>query len=126
MAAKPAIRFLLILILILAGVAVIKFTRSRFLFQNQKDDDRFISTYIGLSLASEKYSTQPDSCRINAANIFAENGTDSVWMADYTMKLSGDITKSSILWQRIVAKLDTIRQELKPKLPQTSISTDPK
>ncbi len=110
MAAKPINRLYLILILIIAGIAAVFAARSRFLYQRQVDENRFVSTYLALSISREKYISEPDSLMTAVDNIYGRNGTDSTWMADYGKKLSKDLERSEHVWVRIAAKLDSLRK----------------
>ena len=114
MAVRPINRLILILILIVAGIAAAFAVRSRFLQQRQADENRFISTYLAMSLSREKYIAQPDSFNIAIREIFGKFETDSTWMADYGRKLSKDLVKSEHVWARIAAKLDSLRKTPNP------------
>ncbi len=98
------------MILIIAGIAAVFAARSRLLYQRQADENRFISTYLAISISREKYISQPDSLTIAMDKIFGRYGTDSTWMADYGKKLSKDLARSEQVWVRITAKLDSLRR----------------
>jgi hypothetical protein len=109
MAVKPFRIILLALILILAGIATIKIVRSRLSIARQMDNERFVKTYVELSTAREKFSSDPDSLRIMYNRIFEENGTDSAWEHKYAETLSSDLTIGRKVWSKIVSRLDSLK-----------------
>jgi hypothetical protein len=113
MAVRPIAKLTIILIIILAGIAVAIGARSRFLNYRKSNDNRFILTYLAMSIAREKYGTS-DSLRMAFDNIYKKYGTDSLWMANYGKKLSKDLDKSAQVWEKITGRLDSLRKTSNP------------
>jgi len=114
MAVKPY-RIILLAITIIAGAAAIHVHRSRHLTSKLHDERKFVSTYIDLSIARERYSDYPDSLRDQIAVVYERNGADSIWMAQYAKKLSPNIDRSDRIWNEIVVRLDTLRKAAAPE-----------
>ena len=114
MAVKPFAKLALILFVILAGIAVTMGARSRFLNYRKSQEKRFVSTYLAMSLAREKFIGNPDSLSIALRRVFDKYGTDSVWMADYGKKLSIDLKLGNHIWADITTKLDSLKKEPNP------------
>jgi hypothetical protein len=114
MAVKPLTKIALIGIIILAGIAVAVGARSRFLHYRKSEENRFISTYLAMSIDREKYIGNPDSLRITFNEIFKRYGTDSAWMAIYGKKLAQDLRRSEQVWVSITNILDSLRTSGNP------------
>lgn len=109
MAVRPLTKLVLIGIIILAGIAVAVGARSRFLYYRKSEENRFIRTYLAMSLARERYIGNQDSLRIAFKDIFKKYGTDSAWMAGYGKKLSQDLSRSERVWADITDILDSLK-----------------
>jgi hypothetical protein len=109
-AAKPYIRLFIVLLLIVAGVLAVRFARSRFLYLRREADNEFVSTYVELSIARERYGNSPDSLNLAFRAIYLKNNTDSVWLAAYIKKLAGQIEKSEHIWSKVATKLDSLQK----------------
>jgi hypothetical protein len=114
MAVKPFAKVALILFVILAGIAVTMGARSRFLNNRKSQEKRFVSTYLAMSLAKERFIGNPDSLKIALMDAFDKYGTDSVWMADYGKRLSVDLKLGNRIWADITTKLDSLKKESNP------------
>jgi len=114
MAVKPFAKLALILFVILAGIAVIMGARSRLLSNRKSKENRFVSTYLAMSLARESFLGNPDSLSIALKHVFDKYGTDSVWMADYGKRLSVDLKLGNRIWADITTKLDSLKKESNP------------
>jgi hypothetical protein len=113
MAVKPFAKLTIILIIILAGIAAAIGARSRFLNYRKSNDNRFILTYLAISIAKEKYYAS-DSLKLAIDKIYIKYGTDSIWMANYGNKLSKDLNKSVQVWNNITGRLDSLRNVKEP------------
>jgi hypothetical protein len=109
MAAKRTIKILAVLVLIVAGAMAIVIVRTRLLSISQKDESRFISTYMGLSIANSRYSNNPDSLKIARDETYRINSADSAWVVNYSKGLSKDLAKSARIWDEIIIKIDSLR-----------------
>ena len=109
-AVKPYLRLALVILIIIAGVLAIRITRSRLLYLNHEADNKFISTYVDLSIAKERYGNSPDSLHLAFRKIYQKNQTDSLWMAAFIEKLTGQVDKSERIWATVVAKLDSFQK----------------
>jgi hypothetical protein len=109
MAVKPLTKLVLIGIIILTGIAAALGARSRFLHYQKAEENRFIRTYLAMSLARERYIGNQDSLRIAFNDIFKKYGTDSAWMASYGKKLSQDLSRSERVWADITDILDSLK-----------------
>lgn len=110
-AAKPYIRLLIVVLLIIAGVLAIRFARSRFLSLRLEADNKFVTTYVELSIARERYGNSPDSLNLAFRTIYLKNNTDSLWMAAYIKGLAGQIDKSERIWNKVATKLDSLQKK---------------
>ena len=109
MAAKKTITIFAILILVIAGAVAIVIARTRLSSISKKDEAKFITAYIDLTVANSKYIDYPDSLRIARDRIYESTETDSVWMANYGAGLAKNLTRSAKIWDEIILKLDSIR-----------------
>jgi hypothetical protein len=109
MAVKPFRLFLIVLILILAGIAVTLVAKSRLSISSEVDNNKFITTYIALATAKEQLSSSPDSLKKALHHIFNRYGTDSLWMDNYARNLSKNLSKSLKTWDMITGRLDSLR-----------------
>jgi hypothetical protein len=107
MAAKPYRTFLLATILVMAGVGSILIIRSRLYNSRLEHNQRFVSAFTALSIAKEEYSANPESLEIAFGRIYSDNGIDSVWIREFAASLAKDITRSRVIWDEIVRKLDS-------------------
>jgi hypothetical protein len=114
MAVKPLAKLALIFLVILAGILVTINARSRLLDYRKSQEKRFISTYLAMSVARERFIINPDSLKTALKDIFEINGTDSVWMADYGSGLSIDLKRGNRIWADITTKLDSLRKASDP------------
>jgi hypothetical protein len=111
MALKPLTKLIVVLIVIIAGIAVTMSARSRFQRQRQADQNRFVGTYLAMSIAKQKYIGESDSLRAALQDIFANYGTDSTWMADYGKKLAIDLVRTKQVWAEITKRLEALRKD---------------
>ena len=109
-AAKPYIRLLIFVLLIIAGVLAVRFARSRFLYLRLEADNKFVTTYVELAIARERYGDSPDSLNLAFRTIFQKNSTDSIWLAAYIKGLAGNIDKSEHIWSKVATKLDSLQK----------------
>jgi hypothetical protein len=114
MAVKPLTKLALFFLVILAGIAVTIGARSRLLNYRKSQEKRFVSTYLAMSLAKERFIGNPDSLSIALRDVFDKYGTDSVWIADYGKGLSIDLKRGNRIWADITTKLDSLRKEPNP------------
>jgi hypothetical protein len=114
MAVKPLANLALIFLVILAGIAVAIGARSRLLNYSTSQEKRFVSTYLAMSLARERFIGNPDSLKIALKDVFEIYGTDSVWMANYGKRLSIDLKLGNRIWADITTKLDSLRKNPNP------------
>jgi hypothetical protein len=110
MAVKPSRLFFLILLIILAGIAMTMIIRSRHIISERNSADKFISTYLALSLARDQFGSQPDSLKVTFQHIFKHYGTDSLWMDNYARSLSKNLGNSQKVWEEITGRLDSLKQ----------------
>jgi hypothetical protein len=115
MAVRPLAKLALIFLVIFAWIALIIGARSRLLSYRKSQENRFISTYLAMSVAREKYVNNPDSLRASSQAIFDKNETDSVWMVDYGRKLSIDLVRGERIWATIISKLDSLKKTPDPE-----------
>ena len=109
MAANKTIKLFAILIVILAGAAAILIVRTRLLTTALNEESKFVSAYIGLTIANGEFSNNPDSLKIARQKVYKSTKTDSAWIAEYGKGLSKNISKSAKVWDQIIVKLDSIR-----------------
>jgi hypothetical protein len=88
----------------------IRTARSRLLISRREADNKFIATFVELSIARERFGGNPDSLNLAYHDIYLRNNTDSLWIADYAKKLSGQIEKTEEIWGRIVSKFDSLQK----------------
>jgi hypothetical protein len=110
MAVKPSRLFFLILLIVLAGIAVTLVIRSRHIISGRNNADKFISTYLALSIAREQLGGQPDSLKSTFQHIFKRYGTDSLWMDSYARGLSKNLGDSQRVWEEITGRLDSLKR----------------
>jgi hypothetical protein len=110
-AAKPYIRLLIVVLIVIAGVLAVRFARSRFIYLRLEADNKFISTYVDLSIARERYGSSPDSMNLAFRTIYLKNNTDSAWLAAYIKGLAGNIDKSEHIWSKVATKLDSLQKK---------------
>ena len=110
-AAKPYLRLIIVVVLIAAGVLAIWFARLRLLNLQQSAENRFVSAYVDLSIARERYGNNPDSLEAAFREIYLNDDIDSAWMAGYVKKLKGDIDKSERIWGKVTARLDSLQKK---------------
>lgn len=112
MAAK---RLLIIIALLTAitAIAVIQFQRHRHTDLISIDDEKFVSTYTELAVARETFTGDPDSLLSVYERIFSQNGTDSIWMLQHIQSISDDTGRRLLLWDRIVGRLDSLKENPK-------------
>ncbi|OGC94871.1 MAG: hypothetical protein A2W25_14200 [candidate division Zixibacteria bacterium RBG_16_53_22] len=120
MAVRPFKTFLIILILIVAGVGAIYIVQSRRHYTRRMQYERFVSAYVALSIAREKYPSSPDSLSMAYDSILAAHGVDSAWLSSFAASLSADIHQSSRIWDKIVARLDSLRTASQPDSTNTN------
>ena len=125
MVVKPLRILILILLLSIAGIAIALVIKSRLSYESKKNQEKFISTYLDISIARGKYSNEGDSLKAALENIYRKHGINSVWMVNYIRKLPDDLLKSEQIWDIIVAKLDSMRQVAHP-LKQDSNLNQPR
>jgi hypothetical protein len=109
MAAKSSRILLFIALVIAAGIGAFIIARSRLRHSRLQEAERFVSTYVALSIAHEKYRSQPESLQAAYAEIYQEAGADSAWMFDFTGRLALDPARGEIIWSKIVRSLDSLR-----------------
>lgn len=109
MAVRPLGIFLAVVILIAAGIGATYIARSRLRLARLDDAERFAATYSALSFARERLGAYPDSLAAAHDSIYAAHGADSAWVSAYAASLSEDIHYSTRIWDRVVAKLDSLR-----------------
>jgi hypothetical protein len=112
MAAKPLAKLLMMAILVAAALAVSQIVRSLILKRSESEENRFIGTYTALSLAKERFDSNPDSLSSVYPRIFRKFGTDSTWMAEYMNRISRNVTRSEGIWGKVMAKLDSLRRSV--------------
>ncbi len=110
--------FFAAIILVIAGTAIIFLLRSRDTNILSEQDGRFVKVYIEMALASEMAGNNLDSLNLFYEGIFESNGVDSVWMLNYVSKISYNTEKHKIIWDKIVEKLDSLRQNPDPDTTQ--------
>jgi hypothetical protein len=114
MAVRPLVKLALIFLVIFAGIAMAINIRSRLFDYHKSQEKRFVSTYLAMSVARERFINDPDSLKTTLKDIFEKYGTDSVWMADYGKGLSIDLKRGNRIWADITTKLDSLRKESNP------------
>ena len=98
--------------IIIIGTVLIFLGRSRDSGISDNDTNKFIKTFIELSIAKETHFYNQDSIRANYESIFEESGVDSVWIAEFTEKLSNQPDKQKQIWLTIVSRLDSLRENV--------------
>jgi hypothetical protein len=106
--------FFAAIILIIAAAAIVFFWRSKNISSFSIEDDKFVTVYIEMAVASEMAGNNLDSLNLFYERIFNSNGVDSSWMFDYVSKISYDAEKHKLIWDSIVEKLDSLRKNSGP------------
>jgi hypothetical protein len=117
MAVRPFRIFLIIVFIITAATATILVVDSRLSTARNNSERKFISIYIYLSLAKERYAGRPDSLVLVTSDIFAANHVDSVWMSEYASELTRDLSRGERIWSEIIKGLDSLRAEVNEENP---------
>lgn len=122
MAANRARKILAaILIVAVAGSAVVFLTGSPDKEKFTREDDKFASVFVQMAVAREMAGNDRDSLKILYENIFRQYAVDSLWLVDYLSSLSDNTEKHKMIWDVIVEKLDSLNSN-----PERNSETDQK
>lgn len=110
MAVKPY-RKTIVILAIIAVAAGVCIARSRHLASAREDEMKFVSTYVKLSIARERFANQPDSLRGATSLTYLNNRTDSLWMDVFSRKIADDPGRGERIWSNITARLDSLRKQ---------------
>jgi hypothetical protein len=106
---RPLRNLILIAVVILSGILVTIYSRSRILNTAEIEKNKFICTYSDLAIAKEQFPAGSDSLRLKLTEIYKTYGTDSTWMKGFLQVYSDDIEAKAKLWDKIVERLDSLR-----------------
>lgn len=114
MAVKPLQVLIVSLILIAICAGAYYGLRQKMASDRATDEQKFISAYIALAVARERYSANPDSFNLIADRIYAKYQADSTWMRNFADRLAKNVGRSRHVWQNITSGLDSLRTEPRP------------
>ncbi len=106
--------FFAAIMLIIAVAAIVFSWRSKNVNSFSSEDDKFVTVYIEMALASEMAGNNLDSLNLFYERIFDSSSVDSSWMFDYVSKISYNTEKQKLIWDSIVEKLDSLRKNPAP------------
>ena len=100
--------------IIIIGAVLFYYGRPQNSGLDKSDIDKFVQLYIDMSLVKEMNFFDQDSIRIKYDELYKNADVDSIWITEFTDKLSHHPETQKEIWQAIVSKLDSLKENVQP------------